>query len=252
MNKETKNKINNIFTHRLSENKNLPQKQQFEHIVSRETIDSEYKYENTTKKLLKLEIGLCQECQSSTYVIDYHRGERVCPECGYVFNNTVFEKPRYIIHNTENTIYPQKYMKFTNNKKYLYMTEAKKWKEAQIQREIDVISTSLQLSKYNKEKLKEIIKAHGLKKLHSKANVTTIICAVARYLLKNTKNNPLVSLRYDRGVFETNLSRQEYEIVEKNIYLLFGDKYAYNPKTKKKKPKNRKKRKSKSKMYNPY
>ena len=127
------------------------------------------------------------------------------------------------------------------------MTEANKWKENQIKREIDVICTSLQLSSYNKKIVREIITAVGLKKLHQKANSTTIICAVARYALKNTKNNPLVNLRYDRGIFEDNLTRQEYGIVEKNIRLLFGDKYAYKPKTIKNKRK--KKNRTKSKVY---
>ncbi len=238
-NKTNKLKLKEIFQNRLNENKSLPQKQQFEHIVSKEIIDSDYKYERTTKKLMKLEIGLCPECDNTTYCIDYNRGERVCPQCGYVFSNTVFERPRFKpVPKDYGNIRDQRYMKFTNNKKYLYATEAKEWKKRQIQREIDVVSTSLQMSHYNKKRLYSIIEDVGLKKLHHKANMTTIICAVARYLLINQENKPLVQLRYDRGIFKENLSRQEYIVVEKNIINLFGDKYAYRTKTKKKKKTN--------------
>lgn len=245
--KTDKERIKQIFQDRLNENKSLPQKQQFEHIMNKETIDPECKFENTTIQLVKLEIGLCPECDNTSYCIDYFRGERVCPKCGYVFSNTVFERPRYKpIPKEYGNVYTQRYPRYTNNKKYLYATEAKEWKKRQIQREMDVVCTSLQMSSYNKKRLQSIIDNVGLKKLHQKANMTTIICAVARYLLKNQEHKPLVLLRYDRGIFKDNLSKQEYMVVEKNIIKLFGDKYAYRTKTKKKK---KTKNSFKNKMY---
>lgn len=247
--KEKKQYLKKIFEKRLHPNKSLSQKQQFEHIVHKETIDSEYKYEQTTKKLLHLDIGICPECDNTTYCIDYHRGERVCPQCGFVFSNTVFETPRHppIPKFDKNTI-PKK-EKYPNNKRYLYMTEAAEWKKRQIQREIDVVVTSLQMSHYNKKRLEDIINTCGLKKLHRKADMTTIICAVARYLIKNQKHKPLVYLRYDRGIFKESLTKEEYLVVEKNITKIFGDTYDYIPSKKKphkRKNKNKKHFKNKS------
>ena len=179
---------------------------------------------------------------NTTYCIDYHRGEKVCPKCGFVFSNTVFERPRYfpMTKFDENTISKQK--NYSKNKRYLHMTEATEWKKRQIQREIDVVCTSLQLSTYNKKRLESIIDTCGLKKLHRKADMTSIICAVARYLIKNQEHVPLVLLRYDRGIFKESLTKEEYLIVEKNITKIFGDTYDYIP-SKKKHPKRKNKNK---------
>lgn len=221
-----KNKINQIFKERLHENKNLPQLQQHEHIIKQTIIRTE-KYKNTTKKVVTLELGFCPECDSKTYCVDYIHGERVCPQCGYVFDQIIFEKPKYnvprkISHPVRFSFKEKQYLK---SKNYHYVTEAKEWKKRQVEREIDVIASNLQMNTYNKNKVKDIVEKTGLKRLHGTATTTTILCAVARYVLKYNERNNLVALRYDRNIFKNNLNAKEYAIVENNIKKHHGEKY---------------------------
>lgn len=237
-----KNNKEKIFKKRLSENKTLPKNQQIEHITHQETIQKDHPYQRTTKKLIKLEIGTCPECTCNTYCIDYHRGERVCPECGYVFNNTIYEQPKHAhTDKIQKTKFSQKDKQYLRNRNHHFVTEAKEWKQRQIQREIDVISTALELNNHTKSIFQEIISKTTLKKLHNKAHTTTILCGVARYCIKNQLHTPIVTLRYDRGIFKDNLTAQEYRIIQKNIEKLFGDTYAHSKETQqKKKRRNRK------------
>lgn len=244
--KNTKKYLREIYSKRLNSNTNLPHAQQYEHIRKQNTI-KEISYLKTTKKLIKLEIGSCPMCDSPSYCVDYWHGERVCPECGCVIDTVLFEEPSFHQHNTiDRQRFTYKEKKYLKSKNYLFLTEAKEWKRRQIQREIDVLSSSIQLNVYNKEKVQDIIKTVGLKRLHSREDVTTIICAVIRYVLKNQKYVNLVGLRYDRGIFKNNLNAKQYKVVENNInkYYSIGENYANSSKTKKKKN-NKRKRKNK-------
>ena len=246
MEENKKQYLNKIFQQRLHENINLPHLQQYEHVYKQNTI-KEVKYKKTKKRVVSLELGLCPNCDSKTYCVDYIHGERVCPQCGYVFDEFVFEKPRYLsamnIERGQLSYQDKQYLKLKN---YKFVTEAQAWKKRQIQREIDVLTSYIELNKSNKQIVEEIIEKVGLKKLHSRASSTTIICAVIRYVLKSQSCKNLVSLRYDRSIFKENLSAKEYIIVEKNIIKHYGDLHVNPPKTKKKKIK---KRQRKNKKY---
>ena len=245
---EEKNKkeyLHELYSKRLHSNTNLPHAQQFEYIRKQINV-KEVPYCQTMKKLVKIEVGACPNCDSTSYCVDYYHGERVCPECGCVIDTVVFERPSYAQLNKvaprEKFSYKDK--EYLKAKNYTYVTEAKEWKKRQIQREIDVLSSSMELNISSKQKVETIIEKVGLKKLYSRGDVTTIICAVIRYILKNQKYVNLVLLRYDRNIFKDNLTPKEYNIVERNIEKHFGEDYVNTSKTKKKKN-NKRKRKNK-------
>lgn len=247
---DNKKTMHELFNERIHMNTNLPQAQQFEHVKKTTVIDPQHQYKRTTKKLVKLEIGSCPSCDSTTYCVDYFHGERVCPKCGLVLDNIVFEigsKYTYIPTLNSKRTYSYKEKQFLRSKNYLYYTEAQEWKKQQISREIDVICSALGVNSKTKKYVREIIsKTENMKKLHSKATISTIIAAVTRYVMKNHQRKNIVELRFDRNVFKDTLNRNDYDIVEKNIKKMFGDSYAYKKKANKKKRKRKSKKHSKA------
>lgn len=223
-----------LFTHK----NNLPRAPQSEHIRKREIIDKNHKYRITdndiifenTLPLINIERGTCPECDCKTYSYDSWRGEKVCPQCGLVLEENI---PQII---PTRDVYKKPSTDFTwEEKMYLrkyghhrYSTDTKQWYNNHDNRTIKSLSCQAQLNKKQQIETKYIIDNMGFKKLHSRANKPEIICAVIRYVMKQSGTIPPL-LRFNQGVFKDFLTQDIYNIVEQNITNFFKGKEYTTP-----------------------
>lgn len=217
-----------LYTH----TNNLPRAQQNEHIQKRKTINKKTPY--TTHKngitytthlpTYQITRGECPECNCKTYSYDKWRGEKVCPQCGLVLEDTLPQTTHYT--NTTNTplhkphigytIEEKKYLKQTTNHKPPYTANKTHWWNKHTTQLIQTLTSQAQLNKKQKLQTQYIIDTIGFKKLHSRANRQTIITAVIRYILKQNYKNT-TTLRYNIGIYKNTLDKETYTTIEENI-----------------------------------
>jgi len=222
MNDETIQYYNNLFSHQ----NNLPHAPQTEHIQKREIINKNQKYTKTnngityenTLPLIKITHGTCPECDCKTYSYDMWRGEKVCPQCGLVLEEGIAQQPYYTEiykkHNHSLTWEEKLFLRKHGHHKY--QIPAEEWNDNIDNKTIKSLAGQAQLNRHQQIELKYIIDTIGFKHLHPKANKPEIICAVIRYLMKQTYNSPS-NLRYNQGIFKDLLTEDVYQIVECNL-----------------------------------
>ena len=222
MQEDIKKYYDNLFTH----NNHLPHAPQTEHIKKRSISDKKKKHNKTknnityhdTLPLIQLDRGSCPECDCKTCSYDMWRGEKVCPQCGYVFVEGLAQQPyhceTYRKPQTDYTWEEKQYLrKYGHNH---FTTNTKEWINNHDNKTIQSLSCQAQMNKLQKMEVKYIIDTIGFKKLHSRADKPTIICAVIRYVLKQTYKKSTL-LRYNQGIFKDLLTKEAYEVVERNI-----------------------------------
>jgi len=228
MNKETKKYYNKLFQH---EN-HIPHAPQTEHIKKRNIINKnqEYKiikngitYKNTLP-LINIDYGSCPECNCKTYSYDMWRGEKVCPQCGLVFEEGIPQQPYYseTYRKPRTTLTWEEKQYIKQHGHYKYYNNSKEWMNNINNKTIKSLTGQAQLNKEQQIETKYIIDIMGFKKLHSRATKPQIITAVIRYVLKQHKTTPAM-LRYNNGIFKDNLTPEVYDKVEENITKYFQE-----------------------------
>lgn len=231
-NKKTPTNIHEYYQQLYTHTNNLPKAPQNEHIQKRKTINKKTPY--TTNKngitytthlpTYQITRGHCPECNCKTYSYDKHHGEKVCPQCGLVLEDTLPQTDKHT--NTNNTPLHTPYHGYTyEEKKYLrthqhhkppYTANKTHWWNKHTTQLIHTLTSQAQLNKTQKIQTQYIIDTIGFKKLHSRANRQTIITAVIRYILKQTYTTTQ-SLRYNTGIYKNNLDKETYDLIEQNI-----------------------------------
>ena len=229
MNKTIQQYYNKLYTHK----NNLPHAPQTEHTQHTQTIQKKYKH-TTTKNgitytthlpLLKITRNTCPECNCHTYSYDTWRGEKVCPQCGLVLEdnltNTHPIQPQTYKHTHKSFTKEEKqFLRKHGHYKKIYNGQKKEWTNNHNNRTIQTLTSQAQLNKRQKNETQYIIDTIGFKKLHSRASKPEIISAVIRYVMKQTYTNQ-AQLRYNQNIFKNLLTKEVYEVTEKNIQKHF-------------------------------
>lgn len=222
MDQQTKKYYTQLYTHK----NNIPQAPQNEHITHKELIVDKLPYHITknnityTNKLplYKITRGQCPECNCKTYSYDQWRGEKVCPQCGLVLeeNRTNYKEPLQPRPRPLKTLTyeDKKFLKKLGHKHYT--ANKKEWTHNYNNITIQTLSNQAQLNKKQKIETQYIIDTLGFKKLHSRATKPEIIAGVIRYVMKQTYSNQ-AQLRYNQGIFKNLLTKEIYNIIERNI-----------------------------------
>ena len=233
MNEDLTEYYNSLYNHK----NNLPKAQQNEHIKNRNIINKNQKYKikrkgiifENTLPLINIERGSCPECDCKTYSYDQSRGEKVCPQCGLVLEENIPQviPTRDVYKKPNNDFTWEEKMFLRKNGHHRYQTDTKQWYNNHDNRTIKSLSNQAQLNKKQQIETKYIIDCMGFKKLHSRANKPEIICAVIRYVLKQSYTIPSL-LRFNQGIFKELLTQDTYDIVERNIKEYFDKRNAEN------------------------
>ena len=228
---------------------NIPHAQQTEHIRKKEIVNKTYKHKTvrdgttyeSTVPLIKITRGTCPECDCHTYSYDMWRGEKVCPQCGLVLEEGLAQQP---IHQTAYrkpkrgyTYQEKKFLRKYGHHKFT--TDTKEWLENCNNKMIKALSNQAMLNKNQEMQVKYILDTMGYKKLHSRATQPQIISAVIRYVLKQSYTVPAL-LRYNQNIFKELLTKEIYDVVERNIknyYKMLNNEEQHPLKSKNKKGK---------------
>lgn len=163
----------------------------------------------------------CPLCGSIITLYDTERSEKLCADCGYVYDETYYDNQTNNDNSkpytgTKLTKTEHKFFKKIHRKEHNFSSSSER-NHDYYNDTIDIVKTDLCLTKTEVYEVKQIINNVNLKKLHSRVKADTIIVGVCRYVAKSHKKIDTL-LRFKNSLYrDYNLTRKEYNIIEKNI-----------------------------------
>lgn len=162
--------------------------------------------------------GYCPECYCNTYIKDTKRGECVCPICGLVLEDQIYQTP---LPN----LYPDltDHNRFTKDEKnyikqqHLHLKErvgGKGTRQYYAYRLVSKYATRLNIYNVDKQNIINYLTKENLSTLH--ITIEKIILSIMKYIISPRKYQ---DKRINRGVFqEVGLTTKEYQRVIKHLF----------------------------------
>lgn len=181
------------------------------------------------KKVEVNEYGTCLECGFPLVALDRHHAERVC-ECGVTNKKIILLHDNDIkqqqspdkLRSSKDTGYTDdeiRFMRSRHKKVPKVRTPKADWRKSQHYLTLGNISSQLMMTKYQKDKVKEIIDKHSLHIIHSRVDARTTIAGICRYVLKQDGRGR--ELRYNISAFKfVGLNKSNYDVIERNLQRL--------------------------------